>query len=261
MNDTSNRSLRALWAVASLLVASVAVQAQTIGESRRLSTRQELEKAVAISEQAAASAGESRLRAQHQAEAAQLRLRLQMGDFAAGDRILITVYGDSVLSDTFTVRADRMLRLPGIPDVPLLGVLAAELEPHLTKSLSVYYKEPRVDATPLVRVSVQGAIGRPGFYVIPVDQALPDLIMAAGGPGGTSDLDRATVRRGSTTVLDAKAMQLALRQGKTIGDVSMREGDVLLVPDKTSRWNAQTIFGALGAVTGVVWALRWGLRW
>jgi protein involved in polysaccharide export with SLBB domain len=153
-----------------------------------------------------------------------------------------------------------MLRFPGIPDISLQGVLASELEPHLTKSLSVYYKEPKVDATPLVRVSVQGAVGRPGFFVVPVDQALPDVIMLAGGPGAASDLERATVRRGSTTILDRNAMQVALRQGKTVGDVSMREGDMIVVPDKTSRFSWQTIAAAIGAVSGVVWALRWGLR-
>jgi protein involved in polysaccharide export with SLBB domain len=243
-----------------LMMSAPDATAQTLGESRRQSTREELEKAVKISEQAAVSAPESRLRARHQAEVTQLRQRLETGDFAAGDRIFISVYGDSVLSDTFTVRVNRVLRLPGIPDVPLHGVLASELETHLTKSLGVYYKDPRVDATPLVRVSVQGAVGRPGFYVVPIDQALPDLIMAAGGPGGTSDLERATVRRGTETILDRRAMQLALRQGKTVGDVSMREGDEIVVPDRQSRFSVQNILGALGALTGVFWAIRWGVR-
>lgn len=240
-----------------LLGASLPSAAQTIGESRRQSTRQELERAVTMSEQAAASAREAKLRERHLAEAAQLRYRLQNGDFAAGDRIHVSVYGDSVLSDTFTVRADQVVRFPGIPDVSLHGVLASELEPHLTKSLAVFYREPRVDATPLVRVSVQGTVGRPGFFVVPVDLALPDVIMLAGGPVGASDLDRATVRRGSTTILDRRAMQNALRQGKTVGDVSIREGDTILIPDRTSRFNAQSMLGLIGGLTGIVWALRW----
>jgi protein involved in polysaccharide export with SLBB domain len=255
--NVSIRSIAACARVAGLLAAIVVpCGAQSLGESRRQSTRQELEKAVAMSEQAASSASDARLRERHLTDAFQLRQRLENGDFSAGERILVTVYGDSVLSDTFTVRADRRLRFPGIPDLSLQGVLASELEGHLTKELSVYYKEPKVDATPLIRVSVQGAVGRPGFFVVPVDEAIPDVIMLAGGPGGTSDLDRAIVKRGNALILDHRAM----RQGKTIGDVSMREGDVIEVPDRSSRWNAQTILAAVGAVSALVWTFRWGFR-
>ena len=261
---TMNVSIRSIGTCARLvgLLAAIVVPcgAQTIGELRRQSTRHELEKAVAMSEQAAGATSDAKLRERHLADALQLRQRLENGDFSAGERILVTVYGDSVLSDTFTVRADHMLRFPGIPDVSLQGVLASELEGHLTKSLSVYYKEPKVDATPLVRVMVQGAVSRPGYYTIPVDEALPDVIMLAGGPVSTSDLERATVKRGSALVLDYRSMQNALRQGKTVGDVSMREGDVIDVPDKSSRWNAQTILTAIGAVSGLVWMFRWGFR-
>jgi protein involved in polysaccharide export with SLBB domain len=247
----------ARFAALLLMGISLPCASQTIGESRRQSTRQELQRAVTISEQAAANAREAKLRERHLTEATQLRSRLENGDFAAGDRILISVYGDSVLSDTFTVRADQMIRFPGIPDVSLHGVLASELEPYLTKSLSVFYKEPRIDATPLVRVSLQGAIGRPGFFVVPVDLSLPDVIMLAGGPGPASDLERATVRRGSATILDRRAMQNALRQGKTVGDVSIREGDTIVIPDRTSRFSMQTVFSVLGGVTALIWATRW----
>jgi protein involved in polysaccharide export with SLBB domain len=76
---------------------------------------------------------------------------LRNGDFLPGDRIYIVVLGDSALTDTFTVRGDRRLQLPNIPDVTLSGVLDSELNTFLTTELSRYLKNPTVTATGMVR--------------------------------------------------------------------------------------------------------------
>jgi protein involved in polysaccharide export with SLBB domain len=243
-------------AVAVLSVPSLAQS--TLGEQRRQSTRTELEEQAKAAQEAAAAARDPKLRAKHQ-EDAEIRLqRLKNGDFAPGDRILLQVYGDSVLTDTVTVRADRKLHLPNIPipDIPLQGVLDSELEAHLTKALGVYIKEVRVQATALVNLGVLGAVVKSGFLTVPADQALTDVITAAGGLSGQADLDRTFVKRGPQTVIDPKSFQDALRRGKTVGDVSMRDGDQIIVPDKTSRFSATQVFGALGAVASLFWAVR-----
>ncbi len=248
--------------VASALVTSTRGRAQSsLGEYRRQTTRADLEKSAEAEEKAAAVASDPRLRDRLLADANDKRQRLKNGDFLPGDRIWIQVYADSVVSDTFTVRNDRMLRLPPFPDVSLQGVLDSELQSHLAKALKVYLKgDVQVEATALVQLTVLGSVGRPGFLTVPVDTRLTDVIMGAGGPGTQADLDRTIVKRGSQTVVDQKGFQEAIRLGKTVGDVSIRDGDQIVVPDQASRFSLKSVAGTIGALGGLFWIFRYGIR-
>jgi hypothetical protein len=43
--------------------------------------------------------------------------------------------------------------------------------------------------------------------------------------------------------------------------MALRDGDELYVPDKASAtFNWQAAFGAIGAVTGLIWAIRYAAR-
>ena len=243
-----------------LLVPAAAVWAQSsIGEMRRQATRAELEKAANAAETASLQAPDTKTRAKLRADAAAIRMRLTNGDFIPGDRIRLLVEGDTALSDTFTVRGDRMLPLPNIPPVSLQGVLDSELESYLTKELKRYIKEVSLDATPLVRISLLG-FPQSNFFTVPVDQSITDVIAAAGGWGPPSVVahDKAVVRRGGEVFMDARATAEAIRQGKTVGDMALRDGDELYVPDRaSSTFNWQAALGAVSAVTGLYFLLRY----
>ncbi len=255
-------SLLGALLVAAALVTGTRVSAQSsLGEYRRQTTRADLEKSAEAEENAAAVASDPRLRDRLLADANDKRQRLKNGDFLPGDRIWIQIYADSVVSDTFTVRNDRMLRLPPFPDIPLQGVLDSELKSHLVQSLKVYLKgDVQVDATALVQLTVLGSVGRPGFLTVPVDTRLTDVIMGAGGPGTQADLDRTIVKRGSQTVVDQKGFQDAIRLGKTVGDVSIRDGDQIVVPDQASRFSVKQVVGFIGGLGGLFWVFRYGIR-
>jgi hypothetical protein len=233
-----------------------------IGELRRQATRSELERAANAAESAALSAPDEKVRSRLRADAAAIQMRLTNGDFVPGDRIKLEISGDTVLSDTFTVRGDRMLPLPNLPPISLQGVLDSELEPHLTKELERYIREVSLTATPLVRISLMG-FPQSTFYTVPVDQAITDVIAAAGGYGNltTSAVDKIVVRRAGKEVLDRNATAEAIRLGKTVGDMAMRDGDELYLPDKaSSTFNWQTAIGAISAITGLYFLLRFGRR-
>jgi protein involved in polysaccharide export with SLBB domain len=238
------------------LVAAPAHSQAALGDARRQTTRAELERIAEAAQTAARSTNSSELRARYLADLNIIQQRLRNGDFLPGDRILLTVLGDSALSDTFTVRLNRVLRLPGLPEFSLEGILDSELTQYLTTEISKYIKSPQVTATGLLRLSVLGAVNKPGFLTVPIDQALTDVVMTAGGPGTNADLDRAIVRRGTQTLIDKNELKNALRFGKTVGDVAMRDGDEFYIPEKsnTNKWT-QTI-GILSAVGGLFWAIR-----
>jgi protein involved in polysaccharide export with SLBB domain len=253
---------RSLLGLAVMLSAGSLEAQSSIGELRRQATRSELETAAKAAETASAQAPDAKTRQKLLSDAAALRQRLTNGDFLPGDRILIEVIGDSVLSDTFTVRGDRRLPLPDIDPISLQGVLDSELEPYLTKELGRYLKEVSLSATPLVRLQISGAIPQPNFYTVPVDHAITDVIAGAGGTGGVQTaVEKTVVRRSGSVFMDAKTFADAVRLGKTVGDMALRDGDEIYVPDRaSSTFDWQKALQAVTAVTGAYFLIRYGLR-
>jgi protein involved in polysaccharide export with SLBB domain len=169
-------------------------------------------------------------------EARLIEVRLREGDFQVGDRIFLRVLEDTTLTDTFPVRAGKMLQLPLMAEIPLEGILRAELQPYLARKIGQYVRNPTVEATPLLRVAILGGVGRPGYYNLPADILLSDAVMLAGGPAGTVRLDKSKVQRLGTEIYDADAVVYALNQGVTLDRMSLIGGDVVDIgQDKLGR--------------------------
>jgi protein involved in polysaccharide export with SLBB domain len=183
------------------------------------------------------------------AEAAAVRQRLTEGDFRPGDRILLTVTGNFSFSDTLPVREGQVVTIGSLPDIPLRGVLRAELNDYMTQQLSRFVREPVVRAQALTRLAVIGSVGRPGFYAVPADILLGDAIMQAGGPSPSADLSRTEVRRGKTVVISRQQVQRAMSEGKTLDRMDVRAGDEIYVPEKKKRDTMALIYAATGLIT------------
>jgi protein involved in polysaccharide export with SLBB domain len=193
------------------------------GPRREFESRAELEAQAAAAE------------AQHRTgEAFLLRTRLQKGDFQDGDRIVVEVEGNLLLSkpETLIVRAGKRLELPRMADLQLEGVLRSEIVTRLTEHLSQYLREPTVRATPLVRVAILGAVQRPGYYYTAADIPLSDVIMKAGGPSTNADFGKVTVRRADEVIWDAKDTRTAMADGLSIDRLHMRAGDEIQISEQ-----------------------------
>ena len=185
------------------------------------------------------------------AEAVALKERLDEGDFQAGDRIILVVRGDTALSDTFAVNANRGIELPNIGPVPLQGVLRSELQAHLEEVLSHYLKSPEITATSLIRIGVIGQVGRPGFLYLPATTVLADAFTAAGGLTPTSNLKKVQITRNGQVLVEAQAVQNALANGRSLDQMNMQSGDEILVGEKTSGGFARGII-LFGAIAGAI---------
>jgi protein involved in polysaccharide export with SLBB domain len=237
----------ALFATSALAPSSARAQAAATSETASGHTemsRAQLEDLAKVAEQDAAKTGS----AEKKMEATQIRERLRDGDFQVGDRILLTVRGDSTISDTVTVRGGRIIQLPNIPDISLQGVLRSELQSYLTTQLSRYIKHPDVQTTSLVRIALLGGVGKPGFYQVPADVQITDAIMLAGGPSGSSKIDKSKIKRNDQVVYSSDAVQKALQAGLTIDQLNLRPGDEIVVGEKSSiNW-----FQAVGIGVGII---------
>lgn len=163
-----------------------------------------------------------------------LHYRLDHGDFQEGDRVFVRFQqGTSIFADTLVVRDGKRLELPQMGDLSLEGVLRSELVPKLSERLKAYLRDPTVAAVPLVRVGLLGNVARPGYYYVPADMPLNDVLMRAGGPTPNSDLGKVTVRRLGDVLIDANNTRTALREGMSVDLLSMQAGDEIEVGEKT----------------------------
>jgi protein involved in polysaccharide export with SLBB domain len=186
--------------------------------------------------------------------ARQVKDRLEKGDLQPGDRIALRVVGEQTLTDTFTVSTERTLELPNMAPVPVKGVLRSELRPYLTQQLARFIRNPDLQAAALVRVSLSGAVGRPGFYNLPADVLASDAIMAAGGPAGNADVTKTTVRRGVDEILDEKEVASAVQTGESLDQLNIQSGDEIIVGLKGEgmRGALRTMGMISGALFGIV---------
>jgi len=159
------------------------------------------------------------------ADLATVQTRLANGDFAVGDKLTIQVQGETTLSSTFTVSGSRALLLPALPPLSLAGVLRSESDSVITEFIGRYVRDPQVTVQPLIRLGVLGGVARPGYYDVPAQTLLSEVVMTAGGLGQFGDMKRTTVSRGNTQLLDPKAANTAIANGKTLDLLNLQSGD------------------------------------
>lgn len=180
-----------------------------------------------------------------------IRERLTKGDFELGDRIVLSVRDEPELPDTVTVTAGPKISLPLFGDIGLEGVLRSEVESRITEALSVFINDPVVTAQALMRVSIQGAVGRPGFYVVPAEVLLSETLMVAGGPAQNSKLEDLRIERGRSVVMRGDEVQEALRRGLTLDQLNLQAGDQVVLPAEQQGG----FLGNVGMIAGLVGSL------
>ena len=233
-HSLSRRRRRLLPAALAALAAAAPLEAQQRpegGQSSGYISRGDLTALIARLERADRSPAYSEgLRARARAEADRARSRLENGDFQLGNRILLVVQGEPALTDTFTVGQGQEISLPLIGAISLRGVLHAELERHLSAQLARRIRDPVVQARPMLRVAIEGAVVRPGFYSVPAAALLGETLMAAGGLAPGARVGEAKLDRSGREVLSASAFRQAVTMGRTLDQLDVRAGDRIMVP-------------------------------
>jgi protein involved in polysaccharide export with SLBB domain len=189
-------------------------------------------------------------------EAEAIRARLRDGDVQVGDQVALFVEGSQELSDTFIVRAGPVLFIPSIGDVPVGGLLRSELEGKVAEHLARYIVNPVVRVQPLIRVAVAGEVGAPGYYTVPSESLVSDVLMRAGGPTGTADLRRLYIDRRGAKLMEGEALQQAIVEGRTLDQMNLHPGDQINLPPARQRlrdpWAITQAIGATAAVVGLI---------
>jgi protein involved in polysaccharide export with SLBB domain len=182
--------------------------------------------------------------------------------YRAGDRILLEVQTAKLepvktLTDTFTVVDGPAITLPeGVGRVSLAGVTYPELEQHLTRAIGEYFVNPVVHARTLVRLEVRGAVGHPGFHAVPTDALIDAVLMRAGGPTESAQMTDLRIQRGDTTLWNGDSIRVAIASGRTIGQLGLESGDVIVVPKGTDLERTMRILGLVLTIPATIVGLK-----
>jgi len=225
--------LVALLATVTWVPSSAMGQSLTLDSEGSVRSREDLRRLLGLYEEAMASpAYSAAVKRQAERNAQRIRIRLSEGDFRVGDRVVLYVEGEPTLPDTIPVESGPVISLPLFGQITLRGVLRSELQQHLTREFAQFIRDPVVRANGLMRLSVQGQVTNPGFFVVPADMLVTEALMVAGGPTGAADLGSLRIERGSEQLIAGQDLQEAMREGRTLDQLNMQAGDQVVLPER-----------------------------
>lgn len=144
-----------------------------------------------------------------------------------GDMIRLKIWREPDLSDDFLVDE------AGIAVFPLLGPMqvteesTASLKARLTAAYSEYLRHPAIEVIPLRRVNILGSVRTPGLHPVDATMMLADALALAGGSTQQGDVDRIELIRAGERIHGR------LSHTATIGDLAIRSGDQIFVPERS----------------------------
>jgi polysaccharide export outer membrane protein len=168
-----------------------------------------------------------------------------------GDILRIDVWPTDELSGEFTIGETGYVYLPLLEAVRAAGVALDDLRAELRRRYGEATRNPVVTITPMYRVSVTGAVQRPGIHLITPTNSLLDVIGLAGGFQGGADTENVRVVRESG-VVEFNALR-ALETGQGMDAVMLRSGDHIVVPVRGApliTWRG--VFDAIRTVTTLI---------
>jgi len=184
----------------------------------------------------------------------------QVGDGAAAaapgayrigptDVLDITVFKVPDLSKTVQVAETGSINLPLLGEVPAAGKTAQQLERDLATKLGAQYlQNPQV--TVLVkennsqRVTIQGAVAKPGVYPLGGKTSLLELVAIAGGFNSNSDSTVLVLRKGDGKRSAAKFDVGSIQKGQA-DDPTMQSGDVVVAGTSAIKAGFNNVLKAL----------------
>ena len=157
------------------------------------------------------------------------------------DQLNIFVWRNQELSAKVQVRPDGMITTPLISDMVAAGKTPAKLADDIKRVLSKYIDNPQVSVmvdgfqgTFGQQIRIVGATDKPAALPYRANMTLLDALIGVGGLSQYAAGDKARLIRhdretGKQTEYNLKISRL-LKKGDTRANVSLRPGDVIIIP-------------------------------
>jgi polysaccharide export outer membrane protein len=165
------------------------------------------------------------------------------------DVLDITVFRVPELSKIVQVAATGTINLPLVGEIPAAGRTAQDIERDMTARLGEkFLQSPQVNVTikeyNSQRVTIDGAVKKPGVYPIRGETTLLQLIATAEGLTDTAQTEIAVFRKSNGKRQAAKFDVAEIRSGHE-KDPEIMEGDLIVVSDSTLKTTYQGLLKAL----------------
>jgi protein involved in polysaccharide export with SLBB domain len=179
-------------------------------------------------------------------------------EFAPGDGIRIKAWRDvSIpgtsdvgglgLNDDFIIDSRGNITLPIVGEIRATGHSRRSLARVIEDTLGI--RAIRISCSPLIRVTLFGAVNKPGSYLTEPKESLWGLINEAGGPANNADIKKIYVERSGQVVV--KDLRQAFEQAHSLEQLGVRSGDQIYVPG-VSRFNFRIIVDYVTLTTSFI---------
>jgi len=157
-----------------------------------------------------------------------------------GDSVNIIVWRNPEVSMSVPVRPDGKITTPLVEDLPASGKTSTELARDIEKALAKFIQQPVVTVivTGFVgtygeQIRVIGQAAKPQALAYRQDMSLMDVLIAVGGVTEFASGNKASIIRHVDGKLQKMPVRLndLIKQGDISANVSMRPGDVLVIPE------------------------------
>lgn len=167
-----------------------------------------------------------------------------------GDRIVVHMVGEPLLSDTVMVteRGDAPFAKLGV--IRVSDYSTAALQDTLQARYATFIRTPALELIVLRRIGVQGEVAKPNVYFADVATTLRELVARAGGTTENANRDKLWIIR------NGERIDIPNWQSDQSVTSDLRSGDQLVVGRKS--WlslNLLPAVSAAGVVASIILAL------
>lgn len=168
---------------------------------------------------------------------------------AAGDEVIIDVWGNNQATYRETISPDGSINIPNLGPIYLNGLTVKEAEKYLKKELNKIHSgiegenptsEMKLSLGQIrtIQVNIMGEVAVPGTYNISSFSNIFHALYRAGGIGKLGSLRSIQLMRNGKKIADVDVYDFILK-GKTMDAIRLQEGDVIIVPTYDMLVNVQ----------------------
>lgn len=158
------------------------------------------------------------------------------------------------ISGEYQIDSRGYIMMPIVGPLKVIGYNRYTLVDKIKEEYKAYFSDPFIVISPLIRVTVMGAFGRPGSYRISPESSLWQLLDEAGGPRENCDLSSLCVIRNKKVVI--KNLLASFEKGYSLADIGVESGDQITAKTKR-QFNVRTVVDYMSFGLQIVYLFLW----
>ena len=166
-----------------------------------------------------------------------------------GDAVRVAIWREPDLSGEFQLDGRGLATFPKLGPLPVASVHPDSIRPLLLAEYAKYLVNPSIEVVPLRRISVLGAVAKPGLYPVDPTMTLADAVAMAGGAAPDGKREVVELRRGAEVVF------ADLDVATPVSRTPLKSGDQLWVPQKSWISRNPWIFTSVVAAAATIGAV------